>query len=543
MNNFEISGNIVDILKEKIYSGTVTVTDGKIDNIMENSETYSNYILPGLIDSHIHIESSMLPPSEFARLACVHGTVATVSDPHEIANVLGINGVEFMIENGKKVPFKFYFGASPCVPATTFETAGATLTPDDLKTLYAKDGVKYMSEMMNFPGVLFKFDDIMKKIEITKEFGLPIDGHAPALRGENLKQYIEAGISTDHEAVGLEEAEERIKYGMKVQIREGAPARSFAELHPLIAKYPEMCMFCCDDLSPEELVQRHINLIIKMAIEKGYNIIDVLKIAVKNPVEHYKLDVGMLQFGDPADFIVVDNLKDFNILKTYIDGELVAENGKSLIKRIETEPINNFEAEKKTIEDFHIESTGEMIRVIEAIDNSLFTEQLICPEKVENGNIVSDVEKDILKFTVVNRYANTAPALAFIKNFGLKRGAIASSVGHDSHNILAVGTSDEQLCKAVNAIIEHKGGMVVVDGDDIDILPFPIAGLMATMDAYEVAEKYLHLENKAKTLGSKLTVPFMTLSFMALLVIPKIKLSDQGLFDGEKFQFINLKAN
>lgn len=541
MNDFKISGNIVDPIKRKIYPGTIEISNGIIKNISEDSKKYKNYIMPGFIDAHIHIESSMLIPSEFARLAVVQGTVATVSDPHEIANVLGIEGVRFMISNGKKVLFKFYFGSPSCVPATPFETAGNELNSKDIKKLFAEDDLHYLSEMMNFPGVLFKDEEVMKKINIAKEFGKPIDGHAPGLKGEDVKRYIEAGISTDHECFTIEEAYEKLKYGMKILIREGSAAKNYETLRPLISEYTDSVMFCSDDLHPNNLVKAHINDIVKCSLNYGYDLFDVIQCASVNAVRHYNLKVGLLQKNDYADFIVVDNLKNLNILQTYINGELVAEKGKILIKSIKEKAINDFKATKKSVKDFEVPCKGSKIRIIEAIDGELITNEIIVRPKTEkNGLIVSDIKKDILKLIVLNRYEDTKPAIGFIKNFNLKKGAIASCVSHDSHNIIAVGTNDKDLCNAINVIIEHKGGISVADNGKIEILPLPVAGIMSNADAYYVADEYLKLDELAKSFGSKLNAPFMTLSFMALLVIPALKLSDKGLFDGNSFKFVDL---
>lgn len=542
MNTFSISGNIIDIINEEIFSGTISVINGKIAEIhKEESMIYDNYILPGFIDAHVHIESSMLTPSEFARIAVTHGTIATVSDPHEIANVLGKSGIQFMIDNGHQTMFKFYFGAPSCVPATTFETAGATISPSDIKKLFENNEIKYLSEMMNFPGVLFEFPDVMEKIQIALDNNRPIDGHAPGLKGKDAERYIKAGISTDHECFSLDEAIEKINYGMKILIREGSAAKNFDELHSLIDTNKEMIMFCSDDKHPDDLVKGHINLLVKRALKYGHSLFDILKIAIKNPIEHYNLDVGMLQLGDDADFIVVDNLNDFNILKTFINSELVAENGKTILKSVVNNAPNNFNIHNKIIDDFRVFAENNQIRVIEAVEGQLVTNEIIASAKIENGNLVSDIHNDILKIAVINRYRNEKPAIGFVKNFGLKRGAIASSIAHDSHNIIAVATDDENLTKAFNAIIDNKGGIVVVNGKNTNILPLPVAGLMTYEDAYKVADKYSELNNMVKELGSKMNSPFMTLSFMALLVIPKIKLSDKGLFNGEKFELINLQ--
>jgi adenine deaminase len=540
MNTFKISGNIVDPLKKKIFAGTLEITNGIITNITEDKKKYSNYILPGFVDSHIHVESSMLIPSEFARLAVVQGTVATVSDPHEIANVLGLNGVRYMIENGKKVPFKFYFGAPSCVPATSFETSGAEISPEDIEKLFTEDKLHYLSEMMNFPGVLFKDSVVMNKLAIAKKYGKPIDGHAPGLTGDDAKKYIDAGISTDHECYMLEEAIEKIKYGMKILIREGSAAKNYETLHPLISEFTDSVMFCSDDKHPDELAEKHINDIVRRSLKHGYDLFDVLKCACVNAVRHYDLQVGLLQKNDFADFIVTDNLSDLNILQTYINGELVAENGKTMLNSVNEKAINNFNSQKKSLKDFEAEYTGKKIRVIKAFEGQLITEEIIIQPKVENNLIVTDTVNDILKLVVINRYKESKPAVAFINNFKLKRGAIASCVGHDSHNIIAVGTNDKDLCDAVNSVIEHTGGISVSDNGNIDVLPLPVAGIMSNENAYFVSEKYSNINRIAKSLGTDLAAPFMTLSFMALLVIPSLKLSDKGLFDGNNFKFVDL---
>jgi adenine deaminase len=541
--SFEISGKIIDLIGERIFPGIVTVEDGKISSIVEMKNVDDQYILPGLIDSHIHIESSMLIPSEFARLAVVHGTVATVSDPHEIANVLGIDGIRYMINNGKKVPFHFYFGASSCVPATIFETSGASLGAAEMEELLKMPEIKYMSEMMNFPGVLFGDKEVMEKIAIAKKYKKPVDGHAPGVKGEDARKYIEAGITTDHECFTIEEALDKIKWGMKIQIREGSAAKNFDALVGLLETHPDKVLFCSDDKHPNDLAHGHINQLVKRAIAKGFDPMCVLKSCILNPVNHYKLDVGLLQKGDDADFIIVDNLNDFNVLYTFIIGRKVAENGKSLIASVKEAEPNNFHAMKIDIGDIKVPSVSMQIEVIRAFDGQLITEKYFTVPKIENGNIVSDTKNDVLKLVVMNRYKSTKPAVCFINNFGFNRGAIASTVAHDSHNIIAVGTGDEEIVRAINLLVEAKGGVSLVEGDAEFVLPLPVAGLMSAKDGFEVADAYDKMDKRAKGLGSKLGAPYMTLSFMALLVIPALKLSDKGLFDGIKFEFTSLFKN
>ena len=537
-----IESNLIDIRHKTIFPARITVENGKIKQIEKIDKKLPNYILPGFIDAHVHIESSMLVPSEFAKTAVLHGTVATVSDPHEIANVLGKKGVYYMIENGRKVPLKFNFGAPSCVPATIFETAGASVTAADIDELLALDEVKYLAEMMNWPGVIFDDPSVSAILEVAQKHGKPIDGHAPGLMGEQALKYMSKGISTDHECYMLEEALFKLQNGMKVIIREGSAAKNFDTLEPLIAEFYEKMMFCSDDKHPDDLLVGHINLLVKRALWKGNDLFKVLQMACINPVEHYKLDVGTLREGDDADFIVIDSLENFNILKTVINGETVAENGQSFIK---TEPegiVNNFNISLKKPSNFNIILKNDNINLIEVLDGQLITNKILGKVLIENGNAVSNLAEDILKIAVINRYFDAPVAVAFIKNFGLKRGAIASSVSHDSHNIIAVGVDDASICRAVNLLIEHQGGLSAVDGEKEEVLALPIAGLMSPEPCEMVAEKYTRLVNMSRNMGSTLRSPYMSLSFMALLVIPRLKLSDKGLFDGERFEFCPLEV-
>ncbi|CAM1360660.1 Adenine deaminase [Tenacibaculum soleae] len=536
-----VQGNIVDIQNKRIFKGEVEVEEGKIRAIKKADHLIENYIIPGFVDAHIHIESSMLVPSEFAKIAVTHGTVATVSDPHEIANVLGVKGVDFMIENGKKVPLKFNFGAPSCVPATSFESAGAIIDSDDIKLMLENPDIKYLAEMMNYPGVLFDDEEVLKKIQHAKNNNKPIDGHAPGLRGDDVTKYISAGITTDHECFTYEEALEKLQKGMKVIIREGSAAKNFEALIDLLPDHFENMMFCSDDKHPDDLLVGHINQLCERAVAKGVNIFKVLQAACINPVKHYNLDVGLLEKGDDADFIVVDSLEKFNVLQTYINGELVSENGESFVKSVDFEVLNNFDTDKKNVTDFEFKSSAEKIRVIEALDGELVTNEIEANSLIKDGNLVSNIQNDVLKMTVVNRYENAEPSIAFIKNFGLKEGAIASSVGHDSHNIIAIGVSDEAICKAVNLLIENRGGVCAVTESKEKIVSLPVAGIMSDKSAEEIGKSYAELDKMAKQMGSKLRAPYMSLSFMALLVIPALKLSDKGLFDGNNFKFTSLE--
>lgn len=536
----KIQGQIVDIKNRNIFPGEVIIEDNKIKSITELAEAPEQYIMPGFVDAHIHIESSLLVPSEFARMAVVHGTVATVSDPHEIGNVLGSKGVLYMIENGETVPFKFNFGAPSCVPATTFETAGAEIDVEEVDKLLQDDRIKYLAEMMNWPGVLFSDEMVLAKIAAAQKHGKPVDGHAPGLMGEQAKTYIDAGITTDHECFTAEEALGKLKHGMKIQIREGSAARNFEALVDLLHDWSHQMMFCSDDKHPDNLEVGHINELAARAVAKGIDVFKVLEAACINPVEHYKLDVGQLQPGNPADFIVVNDLKEFIPRATYIDGKLVAENGKTLIERQPTEIVNQFDTELKSANDFKVEAGGNFINVIEAFDGQLITQKQELPTTIKDGLAVSNTNTDVLKMAVVNRYSNAKPAMAFIKNFGLKEGAIASSVGHDSHNITVVGVDDESIARAVNLVIEAKGGLSAVSSTEEQIVALPVAGLMSDKDGYLVSKDYTAIDQLSKRMGATLKAPFMTLSFMALLVIPSIKLSDLGLFNGDKFEFMEL---
>lgn len=537
----KIKGNLVDIPNREIYPAEVEVMNGKILQIREiQHESSLPFLMPGFIDAHVHVESSMLVPSEFARLAVVHGTVATVSDPHEIANVCGMKGVEYMIENGKQVPFKFYFGAPSCVPATPFETAGGEINSEDIEKLMAIPEIHYLAEMMNWPGTVNRDPLVMEKIRISQKYGKPIDGHAPGLKGELAEKYVNAGPSTDHECFTPDEARGKLRLGMKITIREGSAAKNFEALIDLIDEYPDMIMFCSDDKHPDNLALSHINELAARAVAKGKDLFNVLRASCLTPITHYSLNVGQLRVGDPADFILVQSLESFVVQSTFINGKKVAEDGKTLIDRVPNQIINNFNASLKTIEDFRISAKNRKVRIIEALDGQLITPEIHGEIIIINGFAESNLDSDILKITVVNRYQDAPPAIAFIKNFGLKSGAIASSVGHDSHNIIAVGVDDASICRAVNLIIEAKGGISAVYDVKEEILALPVGGIMSPEDGYQVAEAYTRIDRMAKKMGSNLNSPFMTLSFMALLVIPDLKLSDKGLFDSQKFEFTEL---
>jgi len=542
-------GIIVDAISRRKFKGEIAVENGKIISIEEKEHDIEQYILPGLVDAHVHIESSMTVPSVFARMAVARGTVAVVSDPHEIANVMGEEGIDYMLEDARKVPLKVFLGVPSCVPATPFESAGAVLDAEAVDRLLAREDLHYLSEMMNFPGVVLEFPDVIAKLESAKKYGKNIDGHAPGLRGADLQKYVSAGISTDHESFAYEEAVEKIKLGMKILIREGSSARNFETLYKLIDEYTESVMLCTDDSHPDTLIyEGHIDKLLRRGQEKGLDIYNLIKTAVINPVEHYGLNVGLLREGDHADFIIVDDLKSFNVLKTFIDGNCVYDDGKVLFSVDKAPAKNVFNRNKISIDDVKLalpasENNGRQmkkIRVIVAQDGELVTGQELAIPKLENGNLVSDPARDILKMVVLSRYADDPVQIGFIKNIGLKKGAIASSIAHDSHNIIAVGATDEDIVEAVNRLVENQGGIVVGTKENLIDLPLEVSGLMSTLDGKEVAARYEQLNEEAKKLGTSLMSPFMTLSFMSLLVIPELKLGDKGLFDVTKFEFVEL---
>jgi adenine deaminase len=537
MTTFSLHTRVVDIPGRRISPSTVQVEAGRIVAIEACAGSVEGFLIPGFVDAHVHVESSMLLPSEFARLAVTHGTVATISDPHEIANVLGVEGVDFMIANGRKVPFHFFFGAPSCVPATLFETAGDAIESDAVGALLERPEVRYLSEMMNFPGVLNGDPEVLRKIAHAHRLGKPVDGHAPGLRGDAVVRYAAAGISTDHECFTHEEALDKLAAGMWVQIREGSAAKNFDALWPLLRSHPDRVMLCSDDKHPDGLVNGHINTLCARAVALGVDPFDVLRAACLNPRDHYTLPIGRLRVGDAADMVLLEDLVDFKVRRTWIEGSLVAEDGNTRIDRVPEDRPNRFHCTPVSPGTLQVPSVGTERPVIGALDGQLVTAKLLMPDHVVNGLSMPDPVHDVLKLVVVDRYTDRHKAVGWVHGFGLKHGAIAGSVAHDSHNIVAVGCTDEDICEALNAVIAHRGGVCVAQGGTHRVLPLPVAGLMSDGDAYTVADAYSALDREAKALGSTLSAPFMTLSFMALLVIPHLKLSDRGLFDVDSFRF------
>ena len=545
-NQGQFSGNIVDIHQNRIFFGEVYWSQGVIGQIRElgPESACHGYLMPGWVDAHVHIESSMLTPAEFGRIACRHGTVASVSDPHEIANVLGLSGIDFMAQDSHRTPFRIFWGAPSCVPATAFETAGARIGLEELEQLFASGTTHYLSEMMNYPGVLANSPEVIEKLAIAARHSAPVDGHAPGLTGAEAARYAAAGISTDHECATLQEAEDKLRAGMSILIREGSAARNFDALHPLISQWPERVMLCSDDKHPDDLLAGHLNSLITRALALGHDLFTVLRCASLNPVRHYRLPVGLLRVGDFMDAVAVHDLESFSVASTWIKGQQVTAEGQSLLPHLPTKPLNRFAAHTITPEDLSLpvppNESSPRIRVIQALDGELLTPAVVRDARVEQGQLVPDTERDLLLLAVINRYRSALPAVAFIEGFGLQEGALASSVAHDSHNIVAVGTRADEICAAVNAIIREEGGIAVAGSDEVSVLPLPIAGLMSDRDGDSVGQRYQALNQQARAMGSTLRAPFMTLSFMALLVIPELKLSDQGLFDGQRFEFVNL---
>lgn len=535
----KIAGKIIDVHQRRIYPGIVTISGGRIDSIVEAEESPDHYIMPGLADAHVHIESSMLVPSHFAVAAVRHGTVAVVTDPHEIANVLGRDGVKFMLDNAENVPVKMIFGAPSCVPATSSESAGARIGSADIAEMLKEGRVKFLAEMMNFPGVIYNESEVHLKLEAARDAGVPIDGHAPGLTGEELKKYIEAGISTDHECTSLEEALEKISGGMKILIREGSAARNLDVLAPLLSYYPEKVMICTDDLHPETLLRGHINKLVSRLVSMGYNLFDVVRAASLNTFEHYRISAGTLRQGDPADFIIVDDPATMNVMQTWIDGKCIYDGNKALFSPGEVIKINKFKCTRLLPDEIRVINEGGKINLIVARNGELTTDSDVI-EAGEEEFVVSRPGEDVLKIVVKERYNDKPPAVGFIRGFGIKSGAMASSVAHDSHNIIAVGASDRDIVNAINLIVDAGGGMAVASDDGEEILKLPVAGIMSDLPVTAMASRYEKLSATVRDLGCRLDAPFMTLSFMALLVIPKLKMSDRGLFDGLAFKHIPL---
>lgn len=537
----KICGNIYDHQFGYFRKGSITFSEKIISIYFDENVVGDNFILPGLIDSHVHIESSMMSPVNYANEALRHGVVAAIADPHEIANVCGLSGVEYMVKSASLSPMKIFFGAPSCVPATSFETSGSTLSSNEISILFKNNTCWHLSEVMNFPGVIAHEKDVLDKIQIARDFNKIIDGHAPGLQADLLKEYVSFGISTDHECTSIEESKEKIELGMKILLRRSSASNDFLNLMDLISSNEDDVMLCTDDCHPDDLQNGYIDEMIKDALQRDFPLKKLLKAATFNPVFHYNLPVGILNIGSFADFIVVDCLENFTVLETYINGECVY-NGNTVISIDEKIlPVNNFFSNKLTLNDLKVlNDKHSLLNVIEIIPNSLLTNKLILPIDVTQQYIFSDIDNDILKIVVLNRYTKDKPSIGFIKGFGIRKGAFGSTVAHDSHNIIVVGTDDFSILSVINALQQSLGGLAFFNGNTINLLPLPVGGLMSNESCDIVSAQYKLLTDEVKSVGCTLKSPFMTLAFMSLLVIPKLKIGDRGLFDVDSFSFTEL---
>lgn len=534
--NFTITGVVFDPILRESFGATLRIQDGKIAKIEKDSNIKHPIILPGFVDSHVHIESSMLTPSNFAKAAVKHGTVAVVTDPHEIANVAGVKGVEFMINDAKGSDFKFYFGAPSCVPASPFDECFEPFTPEIIEGLMKREDIHFLAEMMNFPGVIYKSESVMQIIDKAHSVQKPVDGHVPGLSGDALKSYVSVGITTDHECFTLEEALEKIKLGMKILIRDGSAAKNFSALHPLIKEYSKHLMFCTDDCHPDELLHGHINLKVKQSLALGYDVFDVLQVSSVNPVNHYKLNLGLLQEGDSADFLVVDNLQNLNIQSTFINGADVLETKESLIKLYSA--LNYVFPNSFNPSNLNLKVASSKVKAIEVINDELITNTVVVNNEAET--LSCNLNEDILKIAVLSRYKDNELSVGLIKGFGMKKGAIAASIAHDSHHIISVGCDNASIEKCLEFIIKNRGGVCYFDGEQLHGLPLPVYGLMTDSTAEVAASAYEIINSKVIADGCKLKAPFMTMSFMSLSVIPHLKITPAGLFDVDKFNYTKL---
>lgn len=538
-----IEGNICDLEKEEFFPGRISIKEGKIIEIKrlkinKVERKFENYILPGFIDSHCHIESSFLSPPLFGTLAISHGTVAVVADCHEIANVFGEKGIFWMLKSAKLSPFKFYWALPSCVPATKFETTPNKISAKEVKQFLKRKEFVSLGEVMDFPAVINRKKEIMDKIKIAKKFKKPIDGHCPGLSGKDLRKYISTGISTDHECTNLKEAEEKQKLGMIIQIREGSAAKNLKDLTGL--NYKRACLVT-DDLEVKDLLKGQLNKVLKKAIKLDVPFFKAIKMVTKIPARHYKLNFGEIKVGKEANLVEFKNLKDFKPQKVWIDGKLVFKNGKILFPIKTLNLKTAIKIKEKLAEDFEIKTKKEKVKVraIEVVPNQILTKERIFEMEAINGKLESDLKRDILKIAVVNRYGKEFIGLGFVKGLGLKKGALASSVSHDSHNLICIGTNDKNIAKAIS-ILNKKGGFVFAKGNKNFRAELPLAGLMTNEKPEKLVKGIECLEKKLKLAGCKLKNPLSQIAFLALLVIPESKISDRGIFDVDKFQFENL---
>lgn len=548
---------IVNVFSGEIEKGNIALFKKRIAGIGDYDEgrevidLEGAYIVPGLIDAHLHIESSMVSPVEFAKTILARGTTTAIADPHEIANVMGLSGIEYMIRSTEGIPVNLYIMIPSAVPASSMETSGARISAMDMIGFVEKfqNRILGLGEVMNFPDIINGDRDSIAKIELIRHKYKKIDGHIPGVLGKPLNAYISAFVRSEHECTFVEEAREKLSRGMQILMREGSVERNLVQLLPLIndKTYP-FVSFCTDDKHPVDIIREgHIDHNVRLAIENGIDPIIAIRAATINTARHYNLrSMGAIAPGYKADLVVVDNLRDFNPIMVFKDSKIVARNGRLVTEIVSQnfpqEKVNTFKCQKINEKDLELPAEGRFVRAIELLGSEVLTGGCVMDAKIENGMAVGNLSKDLLKVAAICRYCEgKSMSVAFATGSGLKKGAVATSVGHDSHNLGVLGTNDSDMVTAANRVMEMGGGLVaVIDGKIVSELPLRIAGLMSEMTSKEVAERLVELKEATKTMGSKLPDLFMTLSFMQLSVIPKLKLTNLGLVDVEKNDFVSL---
>lgn len=526
-----VDGQLVDVLRGEIYPACVNFDENNIVRIERKLAAPPQYILPGLIDAHVHIESSLLTPYRFAEKAVAHGTTAVVANPHEIANVMGMAGIRYMVDDGKSTPLRFFYSAPSSVPSTAMETSGAVIGWKEVREMLSTGDFVSLGEVMDVPGVLREDPALMSKIEVAVQFGKPIDGHAPGLGGYDLDRYVMAGISTDHECTTVREAEEKDRKGMTVMVREGSAARNLNALMPFASKHKHFLV--TDDLSAVDMADGHVDSLLRKAVAAGMDPIHAIRAASMWPAQHYGLPGGSVYLNGPADLVVVDDLIHFTVLETWIGGRLVAKDGRPLFAGAPTTVPPGIASGEVLAKDLRVTSRRPVatVRVIKVLPDEVSSLAGTADLDVDDSAVLTDPSRDILLMAVVNRYRPASPAVAFVSGFRLSRGAMASSVAHDSHNLIGVGTDPALLALALNAVAAQGGGYYVTDAVNSVRLELPVAGLMSPLPWDEVARKEGEINAFLQGMGCPLPAPFMTLSFQSLLTVPDLKLGDRGLFD------------
>lgn len=535
-----IKGNILNVFTDEIYPGEIKIEHGIIESIKEVNADFNDIIVPGFIDAHIHIESSMLTPSRFAEIALRHGTTSVIADPHEIANVMGMDGIDYMIDDAKKTPLKYYFTAPSCVPATKFEKSGATISPNIIDNLLSRPEFVALGEVMDYNAVISNEKSILEKIKIAKKYHKPIDGHAPLLSGKNLQKYVKHGVITDHESTTKKEVAEKKRMGMKIMIREGSESKMLEKLI-----YSNCDFIVSADLKPEDLINGHLDKCLRKAVDYGMDPYEAIKLVTINPAEHYNLNAGSISPGKSADLVFIDNLRDFTVKRVVINGNTIFKKQK-LLFRANPRPIDTtLHVSLTKPEDFDLKAQNPAhksatVNLINVSDNTIITKQSSAKLSIQKKTIIPSVFEDILKISVVDRYGGNTISNGFVKGFGIKNGAIASSVSHDSHNIIVVGTNSEYMSRATNHLIENKGGLAAISNQAKLDVTLPIAGLMSDKPAKVVANNSAKLNELVSNMGCELSSPFTSLSFMALPVVPEVKMTTNGLFNVNTHQFIDI---